>query len=153
MAQIPCDNPGRTLLDPLAPSSLDPVGIAVFKRREQHRMLDTFRVLGDQRLVARDGTNYFASQTIHGQHCLTRQLSHGHTLSYHPAITPVIVCPGRSAVIALPPAYIMPQDGHDQQDCAQAAGKRWLTTHAPAVAPSQVTLLGEDLSSKPSFCA
>jgi len=153
VAQIPCDNQVRTLLDPLAPSYLDPVFIEVFKRLEQHRMLDTFRVLGDQLLVALDGTNYFASQTIHCQNCLTRQLSNGHTLYYHPAITPVIVCPGRSAVIALPPAYIMPQDGHDQQDCAQAAGKRWLTTHAPAVAPSQVTLLGEDLSSKQSFCA
>jgi len=153
VAQIPCDNKVRTLLDPLAPSSLDPVFIEVFKSLEQHRMLDTFRVLGDQRLVARDGTNYFASQTIHCHNCLTRQLSNGHTRSYHPAITPVIVCPGRSAVIALPPEYIMPQDEHDQQDGGQAAGKRWLTTHAQAVAPYQVTLLGDDLSSKQSFCA
>jgi hypothetical protein len=153
VAQIPCDNQVRTLLDPLAPSYLDPVFIEVFKSLDQHRMLDTFRVLGDQLLVALDGTNYFASQTIHCQNCLTRQLSNGHTLYYHAAITPVIVCPGRSAVIALPPEYIMPQDGHDKQDCEQAAGKRWLTTHTPAVAPSQVTLLGDDLYSKQAFCA
>src|SRR2546428_8428697 len=78
VAQIPCDNQVRTLLDPLAPRSLDPVCIEVFKSLEQHRMLDTFRVLGDQRLVALDGTNYFASQTIHCHNCLTRQLSNGH---------------------------------------------------------------------------
>jgi hypothetical protein len=29
-----------------------------------------------------------------------------------PAITPVIVCPGHAQVIALAPAYIMPQDGY-----------------------------------------
>src|SRR5712691_4516304 len=127
-------NKHHTLLVPRAPSYLDPVFIEVFKRLGQHRMLDTFRVLGDQLLVALDGTNYFASQTIHCQNCLTRQLSNGHTLYYHPAITPVIVCPGRSAVIALPPEYIMPQDGHAKQDCERAAGKRWLSKYAKAVA-------------------
>jgi hypothetical protein len=153
VTQIPCDNQIRTLLDPLAPSSLDPVFLAVFTRLEQHHMLDSFRVLGEQLLVALDGTNYFASQTIHGPNCLTRQLSNGPTLSDHAAIPPVSVCPGRPEVLALPPESIMPQDGHDKQDCAQAAGTRWLPTHAPAVAPYQVTLLGADLSSKQPCCA
>ena len=153
VTQMPCDNQIRTLLDPLAPSHLEPVFIEVFTRLAQHHMLDSLRVLGDQLLVALDGTNYFASQTIHCHNCLTRHLSNGHTLYYHSAITPVIVCPGRPEVLALPPEYIMPQDGHNKQDCEQAAGKRWLTTHAPAVAPHQVTLLGDDLYSKQIFCA
>ena len=93
-------------------------------------MLAHFRVLGDQLLVALDGTNYFSSQAIHCHNCLRRQLSNGQTLYYHPAITPVIVCPGHAQVIALPPEYIMPQDGHDKQDCERQAGKRWLTKHA-----------------------
>ncbi len=105
-------------------------------------MLAHFRVLGDQLLVALDGTNYFSSQAIHCQNCLTRQLSNGQTLYYHAAITPVIVCPGHSQVIALPPEYIMPQDGHDKQDCERAAGKRWLAKHAKQVAPSWCHLTG-----------
>jgi hypothetical protein len=36
--QIPCDNQVRTLLDPLAPSHLDPVFMAIVKGLEQHRM-------------------------------------------------------------------------------------------------------------------
>ena len=72
---------------------------------------------------------------------------------YHTAITPVIVCPGHSQVIALAPEYIMPQDGHDKQDCEQAAGKRWMTQHATTLVPHQVTLLGDDLYSKAPFCA
>src|SRR5262245_28649945 len=64
VTQMPCDNQIRTLLDPLAPSHLEPVFIEVFTRLAQHHMLDSFRVLGDQLLVALDGTNYFASQTI-----------------------------------------------------------------------------------------
>ena len=150
---IPCDNQVRTLLDPLTPSHLDPVFMAVFKGLEQHRLLDHYRVLGDQLLVALDGTTYFSSKTIHCPNCLTRQLANGHTLSYHSAITPVIVCPGRPEVIALPPAYIMPQDGQAKQDCEQGAGKRWRRKHAKAVAPHQVTFLGDDLYSKQPFCA
>jgi hypothetical protein len=153
VTKIPCDNHIRTLLDPIAPSHFDPVFIEVFARLAQHHLFDRFRVLGDQLLVALDGTNYFSSQALQCHNCLTRQLSNGQTLYYHPAITPVVVCPGRSQVIALPPEYIMPQDGHDKQDCEQVAGKRWIRKHAEAFAPYQVTLLGDDLYSKQPFCA
>jgi hypothetical protein len=151
--QIPCANQVRTLLDPIAPSHLDAVFVEVFEGLEQHRMLANFRSLGDQLLVALDGTNYFASKAIHCQNCLTRQLTNGQTLYYHAAITPVIVCPGQSQVIALPPEYIMPQDGHTKQDCERAAGKRWLSKHAAQVASRGATLLGDDLYSNQPFCA
>jgi len=36
VAQIPCDNQVRNLLDPLAPSALDGVFVAVFEGLEQH---------------------------------------------------------------------------------------------------------------------
>jgi hypothetical protein len=151
--QIPCDNQVRTLLDPIAPSHLDAVFVEVFEGLEQHRMLANFRSLGDQLLVALDGTNYFSSKALHCQNCLTRQLTNGQTLYYHAAITPVIVCPGQSQVIALPPEYIMPQDGHAKQDCERAAGKRWLSKHAAQVASRGATLLGDDLYSNQPFCA
>jgi len=150
--QIPCDNQVRNLLDPLAPSVLDPVFMAIFKGLEQHRAFASFRGLDDQLLVALDGTQYFSSKAIHCQHCLSRQASNGQTLYYHAAITPVVVCPGHSQVIALPPEYIMPQDGHAKQDCERAAGKRWLAKHAQQVAPHGVTLLGDDLYSNQPFC-
>lgn len=151
--QIPCANQVRTLLDPIAPSHLDAVFVEVFEGLEQHRMLANFRSLGDQLLVALDGTNYFSSKAIHCQNCLTRQLTNGQTLYYHAASTPVIVCPGQSQVIALPPEYIMPQDGHTKQDCERAAGKRWLSKHAAQVASRGATLLGDDLYSNQPFCA
>jgi hypothetical protein len=99
-----------------------------------------------------DGTQYFSSNTIHCQNCLKRQTTKGHTLYYHSAMTPVIVCPGRSEVIALPPEFIMPQDGHAKQDCERVAGKRWIAKHAKHVAPYGVTLLGDDLYSNQPLC-
>jgi hypothetical protein len=147
--QIPCDNQIRTLLDPIAPSRLDPVFLDVFERLEQRRMLAHFRGLDKPCLAALDGAHYFSSQAIHCRNCLTRQLSHGHTLYYHAAITPVIVWPGQSQVIALPPEDIMPQDGHAKQDCERAAGKRWLTKHAARVTPHGVTFQGLALPPQP----
>ena len=55
-------------------------------------------------------------------------------------------------MIALPPEFILPQDGHDKQDCERAAGKRWLEKHAKQVAPLRVTLLGDDLYSNQPLC-
>ena len=103
--------------------------------------------------MALDGTQYFSSKAMHCQHGLSCQASNGHTLSSHAALTPVVVCPGHSQVIALPPESIMPQDGHATQDCERAAGKRWLAKHAQQVAPHGVTLLGDDLYSNQPFCA
>ena len=151
--QIPCDNQVRTLLDPLAPSHLDAVFVEVFERLEQHRMLTHFRVLGTQLLVALDGPNSFSSKAMHCPNGLTRHLTHGQTLYYHAAITPVIVCPGQSQGSALPPESIMPQDGQAKQDGERAAGKRWLSKHAAQIAPHGVTLLGDDLYSTQPFCA
>ena len=150
---IPCDNQVRQLLDPIAPRYFNPVFFEVFAHLEQEHWLDPFRVLDQQLLVSLDGTQYFSSKALHCQNCLTRQLSNGQTLYYHTAITPVVVCPGHSQVIALAPEYIMPQDGHAKQDCEQAAGKRWITHHADALVPPHVTLLGDDLYSKQPFCA
>src|SRR5262245_28348300 len=150
---IPGDNQIRTLLDPVAPSHFTPVFFEVFEHLEQQPWLDSWRVLEHQLLVSLDGTQYFSSQALHCQNCLMRQLSTGQTLYYHTAITPVIVCPGHSQVIALAPEYIMPQDGHAKQDCEQAAGKRWITHHATTLGPHHVPLLGDDLYSKAPFCA
>jgi hypothetical protein len=150
--QSPCDNPVRKRLDPITPRSLEPVCVEIFEGLEQHRMLTHLRVLGDQLLVALDGPTYFSSQAMHCQNCLRRQLSNGQTRYYHAAITPVIVCPGHAQVLALPPEDIMPQDGHDKQDCERAAGKRWRGKHAEQVASHGVTILGDDLSSHQPFC-
>ena len=149
---MPCDNQIRKRLDPIAPSVLAGIFLEVFEALEAHRRLSRFRVLADQLLVALDGTHYFSSKVVHCQNCLRRQLTNGQPLYYHAAITPVIVGPGHSQVVALPPQYLMPQDGHEKQDCERQAGKRWLAQHAQHIAPHGVPLLGDDLYSNQPFC-
>jgi hypothetical protein len=149
---IPCDNQIRNLLDPFRPNYLDGVYLEVFEALEQHGLLSNFRVLDGQLLVALDGTQYHSSNKIHCPNCLRRQSSKGQTNYYHTAITPVIVCPGRAEVFALPPEFIMPQDGRDKQDCERVAGKRWTHQHAKQLAPHGITVLGDDLYSNQPFC-
>jgi len=150
---IPWNNQIRNLLDPLRPSHLDGGYLEVFEGLAQQGLVSNFRGFADQLLMAMDGTYYFSSQTIHCQNCLRRQTAHGQTLYYHRAITPVSVCPGRPEVIPLPPEFLVPQDGHDKQDCERVAGKRWIDQHAKQVAPHGVPLLGDDLSSNQPLCA
>jgi hypothetical protein len=151
--QLPCATQIRTLRDPITPSPLAPVCVEGCEGLEQHQVLAPFRGLGHQLLVALDGTNALSSTAMQCPTWLTRQLTHGPTLSDHAAITPGLVCPGPSPVLALPPEDSRPQDGHDTQDCARAAGNRWLATHAARVAPHGVTCLGDALASHQPLCA
>jgi hypothetical protein len=48
VGQIPCDTQVRTLLDPIAPRSLDAVLVEIFAKLAHHQMLSPCRVLGAQ---------------------------------------------------------------------------------------------------------
>lgn len=147
---VPCDNQIRTLLDPVDPARLFPVFEGIADALDQAGQLSSFRTFAGQLLIALDGTEYFASQAIQCDHCSHRTHRAGRVTYFHQVITPVIVAPGKPEVIALPPEFITPQDGHEKQDCEQQAGKRWLASHAGRYGP--VTFLGDDLYCKQPFC-
>jgi hypothetical protein len=149
---IPCDNQIRQLLDPIAPNHLFPIFRSVFDALNAAGQLDTFRTFDDNLLFAFDGTQYFSFQKIHCRNCSHKTARNGVTTYFHSAITPVIVAPGNNRVIALEPEFITPQDGHDKQDCEQAAAKRWINTHAEQYAAQKVTISADDLHCKQPFC-
>lgn len=150
--EIPSDNQIRSLLDPIEPGELSPLFNEILQELEQAGELAQFRVLEGQLLVSMDGTSYFSSKAIHCPNCQHRTSASGETTYYHTAITPVIVAPGRSQVLSLAPEYIVPQDGHDKQDCERLAAKRWLKQQAGQFKPYRVTLLGDDLYSNQPLC-
>jgi hypothetical protein len=61
-------------------------------------------------------------------------------------------CPGKTQVIPLVPEFIRPQDGHDKQDCENAAAKRWLSQHGERLRGLRGTVLGDDLYCHQPFC-
>ena len=149
--QIPSDPQIRNLLDPIAPAELSAPFWGIFALLEEAGELAAYRTLHNQWLVSLDGTQYFSSTKIHCQRC-TVKVRNGTEYYAHTAITPVLVAPGESRVIALEPEFIQPQDGAEKQDCERNAGKRWLARNAAHLAHHAVTLLGDDLYCNQPFC-
>lgn len=153
IAQVPCDNQIRALLDPVSPTLLFPMFATLIQALHDSGIIDTFRTFDDTLLLALDGTQYFSSQRISCPSCTKKTAPSGTVTSSHCLLTPVIVAPGKAEVIALEPAFITPQDGHDKQDCEQEAAKRWVRQHAPSVPFANVTVLGDDLFCHYALCA
>jgi hypothetical protein len=122
--QIPSDNHIRDLLDPVKPEQVFPMFEEILQVLEQQGALQGFRSFAGTLLMAMDGTEYFSSSQIHCPCCSTRRLKSGERQYFHSVVTPVIVCPGQSQGIPLVPEFVVPQDGHDKQDCENAAAKR-----------------------------
>ncbi len=152
VAQLPSDNQIRNLLDPLSPELLFPLFATGWQTLEAAGALTAFDAFQQNRLIALDGTQYFASRKVHCAACSHRTAANGVTTYFHAMLTPVLVAPRQPHAVPLPPEFITPQDGHDKQDCEQAAAKRWITRHAPAFPPDTVTILGDDLYCKQPLC-
>lgn len=152
LIQLPSDNQIRNLLDPVSPEYVQAVYRHIFLALEGTDVLKKRRSFANQLLVAIDGTEYFSSKTIHCENCSQRKLSNGKTNYFHAALTPVNVQPGNEAVISLEPEFIVPQDGHEKQDCELQAAKRWVEKWGDFYAKRGVTILGDDLFSRTPFC-
>jgi hypothetical protein len=152
LSTIPTDPQIRTLLDPLSPSLLTPQFFYYFSTLEETGSLQSYRFLKDQFLIALDGTEYFSSQNISCKKCSSKTHKDGSITYSHQAITPVLVHPNKSEVISLEPEFIVPQDGHEKQDCEIQAAKRWMNQYGGQYKGYGVTLLGDDLYSRQPFC-
>ena len=152
LEDLPSDNQIRNLLDRVSPEYLQPVYRQIFLELEHSEVLKGYRSFANQLLMVIDGTEYFSSKKIHCEQCNHRELKDGSVQYFHSALTPVIVQPGNSHVIALEPEFIVPQDGHEKQDCEIQAAKRWVEQHGDFYARRGVTLMGDDLFSRQPFC-
>ncbi|MDD5484384.1 MAG: ISNCY family transposase [Kiritimatiellae bacterium] len=149
---IPSDNHIRQMLDPIAPEQLLPVYDAIYEAFREQGALDTFRGVHNTTLIALDGTWYFSSENIHCDKCSRIEHKSGGTTYYHSAITPVIVAPGQNQALPLRPEFIVPQDGHDKQDCEITAAKRWLEKNGAFYRTGNAVILGDDLYAHQPFC-
>lgn len=153
MEKIPCDEHIRQMLDPVSPTYFYDEFHTIMEEVEELGKLETYRVLGGEHiLLSLDGTQYFSSYEIECENCQHRKRRNGKVQNYHTAILPVMVAPENPQVLAQPPEFIMPQDGHDKQDCERAASKRWVTQHAGHYASRNAILLGDDLYANQPLC-
>ncbi len=121
--KIASDNHIRALLDPVSPDHFHPVFAEVVAELEGSGGLKDFRRLGDHVLIALDGTEYHVSSKVHCQQCSTRKRGKDKIEHFHALVSATLVAPDHNRVVPLEPEFIVPQDGHDKQDCeSRAAG-------------------------------
>jgi hypothetical protein len=152
MDRIPCDNHIRDLLDSVAPVHVLPMFATILEALRDRGYLEPFRAVNDNLLIPLDGTQYHSSKNIHCAQCSQTHHRNGQITYSHSVITPVIAAPAHNTVIPLEPEFITPQDGHDKQDCENAAAKRWLAQYGPRYRALGVTVLGDDLYSRQPLC-
>ena len=151
LTKIPSDNHIRDLLDHVPAPHLFPMFSRIFDALHELGHLQAFQVLDEQLLIALDGTQYHRSTSIHCEHCTVTRHK-GQATYAHSVVTPVLVAPGQKCALPLAPEFITPQDGHQKQDCENAAAKRWISRYAERYRELGVTLLGDDLYSRQPLC-
>ena len=148
---IPSDNQIRNLLDAVPPQTLQPLYEQLLQGLMAQGVIDGYRTLQGKVLLALDGVTYFSSSKLHCAQCSQRHHA-GRTLYSHTALTPVLVQPGQSKVVALVPEFVTPQDGSAKQDCELNAAQRWLQRHGARWAEFGAVVLGDDLYCHEPFC-
>lgn len=123
---IPSDTQMREILDEVDPVALRPLFKDIFRQLQRGKVLEDYVFLEGAYLVSLDGVEYFNSNKVHCQHCLTRQHNNGAVSYYHQLLGAVIVHPDFPEVIPLAPEPIQRQDGQKKNDCERNAARRWL---------------------------
>ena len=148
---IPTSEQIRNLLDPVSPKLLGAPFWAIYHTLSDRGQLKGFSGVAGTRLVSLDGTQHQSSTTVHCPDCRVTVRKEQAYYS-HQVLLAVLSAPDQKKVICLEPEYITPQDGHEKQDCEQAAIKRWVQSHAKEFAPWSVTILTDDLHCHQPTC-
>jgi hypothetical protein len=152
LERIPSDNHIRSMLDPARPAHFHPVFATVLAELEGAGGLDAFRRLDGHVLIALDGTEYHCSNKVHCPNCSTRKRGKDKVEYFHAMVAAIMVAPDHTRVVPLEPEFIVPQDGHEKQDCESRAVRRWLEAHGPRHARLKPVYLGDDLLSRQPIC-
>jgi hypothetical protein len=152
MTKIPGDSQVRAKLDPIEPSRFHAMFDDVLEELQRSGGIKAFRRLDGHVLIALDGTQYHSSYKVHCDNCSTRQHGNGKTEYHHGMLAATLLAPGHNRVVPLIPEFIVPQDGHDKQDCESRAVRRWLAAHGARYASLNPIIMGDDLFSRQPIC-
>lgn len=148
---IPKDSQMRTILDIHPYDPLLDVFSDFFRDLQRGKYLEPYRFLSDYYLITLDGSEYFSSEKIHCDNCLTKETKGDGINYYHQILQPALVYPGRRIIIPLAPEFIRNTDGTDKQDCEINAGKRIIKKIRKAHRQLKMIIVADSLYSKQPF--
>lgn len=124
--EVPSDTHMRSVLDEVNPRSLSPAFKKLFNQVQESKRLEAFRFLDEGYLISVDGSQYFSSNEICCEFCLSKETNSEKKLYYHQMLAGCVVHPEQDCVIPLCPEPLQRQDGNEKNDCERAAMTRFL---------------------------
>ena len=152
ISKIPGESQVRAKLDPIDPALFYPMFADIVAELKQCGGLESMRVLDGNVLIAWDGTEYHCSGDVSCPNCSHRKRGKDKIEYFHTMLAATVVAPGHNRAVPLEPEFIVPQDGHDKQDCESRAVRRWLVAHGARYAGLKPVYLGDDLFSRQPIC-
>lgn len=123
--KIPHDDTVAYLFKHMSSGGLRRVRTHMLRRILRARMLQDCRLLDRYYLLAIDGTGFLSSGRPHCERCLTRQLSNGQTLYYHPVLEAKLVT-HTGLALSVATEFLENTSPEGPQDCELAAFGRLL---------------------------
>ncbi|MFC1864071.1 hypothetical protein ACFL1Z_09000 [Thermodesulfobacteriota bacterium] len=150
---IPEQTQLRDIVDGVKSDKLSPIFKDYFSRLQRGRHLLQYQLFPGLYVCSIDGTQYFHSQSIHCDSCLTTEHKNG-TVSYsHKVLQAAIMHPDKRQVIPLMPEEIRNTDGNTKQDCEINAAKRLIPKIKKDHPQLGLIIVGDDLFSRQPFIA
>jgi hypothetical protein len=151
VADIPKDTALRGNLDMLPTDAITPVFSTLMHRLQRGKQLEAYRHLDKRYLVAIDGSQYFSSEKIHCQGCLTQKGPKGKVRYSHQILQAVMLNPHIRQVLPLAPEPVVNTDGNKKQDCELNAAKRMVAKIRRTHPKLPITIVADGLYSKQPF--
>jgi hypothetical protein len=148
--EIPSDTQLRWIIDNHGYEPIFDVFADYISRLQRDKAVEDYKFIDDKYLIPIDGSDYFHSDSIHCEKCLTKKTNDG--IDYHHQILQsTIVHPDKRQVLPLLPEFIRNEDGNVKQDCELVAGKRLVKKLRARHKMIEAIIVGDDLYSKQPF--
>lgn len=141
----------RTVIDDVESEHFRPIFKDLFTPLQRGKILNSYQIFPNLYLCSIDGSQYFSSEEINCEHCLTATHKDGRISYTHKVLQAAIMHPDKKQVIPLMPEEIRNTDGSKKQDCEVNAGKRLIKSLKKDHPRLGLIIVGDGLFSKQPF--
>lgn len=123
---IPKDSQLREMVDNVDSEHFRHIFKDFYSRLQRGKHLEQYQIFPNMYYFPMDGSQFFSSNVIHCEQCLTKEHTEGESTYSHQVLQGGIMHPDCSEVIPFMPEQIANSDGANKQDCEMNAAKRYV---------------------------
>lgn len=123
---IPKESQLRDIIDNVDSEHFRPIFKDFYSCLQRGKYLEQYQIFPKMYYFPMDGSEFFSSNAIHCEQCLTKEYTEGEATYSHQVLQGGIMHPDCSEVIPFMPEQIANSDGKSKQDCEMNAAKRYV---------------------------